>query len=119
VSPDERSPDRSRLTEPAGESPAQTGTGASGSRPPARGEIAAAEAGRRKPLRREQERGPTPAMAVANNAAGGKRPWGEGAVGGGKREGMVQPTKIRVLVSGSLTGALSEGAVARTDEVSR
>src|SRR6266540_4169228 len=180
VRPDERSPDRSRLTKPAGESPAQTGTGASGSRPPARGEIAAAEAGRRKPLRREQECGPqhqvkpaasteeqcgsraqhdgvkatlavrtseaapaaspagvegaaraqgsvwnrrdpsvqptsgqsgaykpkvksrrvqresegavVPTKAATNNATGGKRPWGEGAVGGGKREGMAGET---------------------------
>ena len=58
VRPEERSQDRSRYTEPAGVSPAQTSTGASGSRPPARGEIAVAEAGRRKPLRREQEHGP-------------------------------------------------------------
>ena len=58
VRPDERSSDRSRYTEPAGVSPARTGVGPSGSRPPARGEIAVAEAGRRKPLRREQERGP-------------------------------------------------------------
>jgi len=58
VRPDERSSHRSRYTEPAGASPARTGIGPSGSRPPARGEIAVAEAGRRKPLRREQERGP-------------------------------------------------------------
>src|SRR5436309_5936781 len=58
VRPDERSRDRSRYTEPAGVSPARTGVGPSGSRPPARREIAVAEAGRRKPLRREQERGP-------------------------------------------------------------
>ena len=58
VRPDERSSDRSRYTEPAGVSPARTGVGPSGSRPPARGEIAVAEAGRQKPLRREQERGP-------------------------------------------------------------
>src|SRR5437773_8659488 len=58
VRPDERSQDRSRYTEPAGVSPARTGTGPSASRPPARREIAVAEAGRRKPLRREQERGP-------------------------------------------------------------
>ena len=58
VRPDERSRGRSRYTEPAGESPARTGIGPSGSRPAARGEIAVAEAGCRKPLRREQERGP-------------------------------------------------------------
>src|SRR5438552_16590718 len=57
VRPEER-PRRSSHTEPAGVSPARTGIGPSGSRPPARGEIAVAEAGRRKPLRREQERGP-------------------------------------------------------------
>src|SRR5882762_6141062 len=58
VRPDERSRGRSGYTEPAGASPAQTGSGASGSRPPARREIGAAEAGRQKPLRREQEHGP-------------------------------------------------------------
>jgi len=58
VRPDERPGGRFRYTEPAGVSPARTGIGPSGSRPPARGEIAVAEAGRRKPLRREQERGP-------------------------------------------------------------
>ena len=58
VRPDERSRDRSRYTEPAGASPARTGVGPSGSRPAARGEIRVAEAGCRKPLRREQERGP-------------------------------------------------------------
>jgi len=172
--------DRSRYTEPAGESPVQTGTGTSGSRPPGRREISAAEAGRQKPLRREQERGPqhqvkptassnssmrepsrvchgeghvrgaefrgstaaspagvkgaaraqgsvwnrrdpfarpvsgqsgaykpmaksrrvqresegavVPTMVVTNNATGGKRPWGEGAVDGGKREGMAGKT---------------------------
>ena len=57
VRPDEQ-PHRSSHTEPAGASPARTGIGPSGSRPPARGEIAVAEAGRRKPLRRKQERGP-------------------------------------------------------------
>jgi group II intron reverse transcriptase/maturase len=31
-------------------------------------------------------------MVVANNAAGGKGPWGEGAVDGGKREGMAGKT---------------------------
>src|SRR5438046_1276291 len=46
VRPDERSRDRSRYTEPAGASPAQTGTGASGSRSPARREIGVGEAGR-------------------------------------------------------------------------
>src|SRR2546422_9622136 len=58
VRPDERSSDRSRHTEPGGASPARAGIGPSGSRPPAWGEIAMAEAGRRKPLRREQVRGP-------------------------------------------------------------
>ena len=180
VRPEERPRGRSRYTEPAGESPAQTGTGASGSRPPARREIAVTEAGRRKPLRREQERGPqhqvkpaastdkqcgsraehftakamfavqksglvptaspagvegaaraqgsvwnrrdpsvrpasgrsdsykpmakssatqresegavVPVRVATNNATGGKRPWGEGAVDGGKREGMAGKT---------------------------
>ena len=179
VRPDER-PSRSSPIEPAGASPARTRTGPSASRPPARREIAVAEAGRQEPLRREQERGPqhqvkpaasteeqcgsraahvtakatlavrksgaattaspagvegaaraqgsmgnrrdpsawptsgrsdaykpkvksrrvqresegtvVPAMAVTNNATGGKGPWGEGAVDGGKREGMAGKT---------------------------
>ena len=57
VRPEER-PRRSSPIEPAGASPVRTGVGPSASRPPARREIAVAEAGRRKPLRREQERGP-------------------------------------------------------------
>src|SRR5438046_797826 len=178
--PDERSRDRSRYTEPVGANPTQTSTGTSGSRPPGRREISAAEAGRRKPLRREQVCGPqhhvkpaastdeqcgsraehaaakatsakgksgvppvagsagvrgaartqgsvwnrrdpsawptsgqsgaykpkvksrrvqgesegvvVPARVVTNNATGGKHPWGEGAVDGGKREGMAGRT---------------------------
>src|SRR5437879_13798020 len=57
VRPEERL-QRSSLVEPAGVSPARTGTGPSVSRPPVRREIAVAEAGRRKPLRRKPERGP-------------------------------------------------------------
>src|SRR6266540_5668958 len=57
VRPEERLR-RSSLIEPAGASPVRTGNGPSGSRPPAWRGIAVAEAGRRKPLRREQERGP-------------------------------------------------------------
>ena len=48
----------SGCTEPAGESPAPVGAGAPGSRPRASGEIPAAQAGCREPLRREQARGP-------------------------------------------------------------
>jgi hypothetical protein len=48
----------SRCTVPAGASPVRVGAGAPGSRSQARGEILAAQAGRREPLRREQERGP-------------------------------------------------------------
>src|SRR2546430_2573282 len=180
VRPEERSTDRSRYTEPADASSAQTGTGASGSRPPARREIGVAEAGRQEPLRREQgcgpqhevkpaassekqcgsrarhvrakariaarksgaasaassagvwgvaraqgsvrnRRGPSvqptsgkgvshkpkakssavqresegivvPLRVATKNATGGKDPWGEGAVGGGKREGMAGRT---------------------------
>jgi hypothetical protein len=57
VRPEER-PRRSSLIEPAGVSPVRTGFGPFASRPPAWREIAAAEAGRQEPLRREQERGP-------------------------------------------------------------
>ena len=38
-------------------------------------------------------------------------------VTGGKREGMVQPTKTMDLAGVSPVGALSEGAVAKTDTV--
>src|SRR5207248_2805131 len=47
-----------RCTSPAGASPVPVGAGAPGSRPPSSGRDPAGEAGRRKPLRREQERGP-------------------------------------------------------------
>jgi RNA-directed DNA polymerase len=48
----------SRCTSPAGASPVQVIAGEPGSRPQARGEILVTRAGCRKPLRREQERGP-------------------------------------------------------------
>jgi len=41
---------------------------------------------------RESEGIVVPAMAATNNATGGKGPWGESAVDGGKREGMVGKT---------------------------
>jgi hypothetical protein len=47
-----------RCTSPAGESPVPVGAGRPGSRPQARGETPVSRAGRRKPLRREQPRGP-------------------------------------------------------------
>lgn len=48
----------SRCTSPAGASPAPVSVGAPGSRPQVVGREALAQAGCRKPLRREQERGP-------------------------------------------------------------
>src|SRR5436189_5652641 len=48
----------SGCTSPAGESPAPVIAGEPGSRSTAHTEMGAAEAGRRKPLRREQQRGP-------------------------------------------------------------
>ena len=45
-------------TDPAGARPVPVGTGAPGSRPQARGESLASQAGRQEPLRREQARGP-------------------------------------------------------------
>lgn len=48
----------SRCTSPAGASPVPVSAGAPGSRPPPSGRDPVGEAGRRKPLRREQERGP-------------------------------------------------------------
>ena len=66
---------------------------------------------------RESEGTVVPEMAVTNNAAGGKGPCGGRAGGGGKREGMVQPTTVMDLAGVSPAGALSEGAVAKTDEI--
>ena len=43
-------------------------------------------------VQRESEGIVVPAMVVKNNATGGKGPWGEGAVDGGKREGMAGKT---------------------------
>jgi RNA-directed DNA polymerase len=43
-------------------------------------------------VQRESEGIVVPAMAATNNATGGKGPWGEGAVDGGKREGMAGKT---------------------------
>jgi RNA-directed DNA polymerase len=43
-------------------------------------------------VQRESEGTVVPAMVATNNATGGKGPWGEGAVGGGKREGMAGKT---------------------------
>src|SRR5439155_10784909 len=43
-------------------------------------------------VQRESEGIVVPARVVTNNAAGGKGPWGEGAVDGGKREGMAGKT---------------------------
>ena len=43
-------------------------------------------------VQRESEGIVVPAMAATNNATGGKGPWGESAVGGGKREGMAGKT---------------------------
>ena len=43
-------------------------------------------------VQRESEGTEVPSMAVTNNATGGKGPWGEGAVDGGKREGMAGKT---------------------------
>ena len=39
-------------------------------------------------VQRESEGIVVPSIAVENNAAGGKGPWGDGVVGAGKREGM-------------------------------
>lgn len=43
-------------------------------------------------VQRESEGTVVPARAATNNAAGGKGPWGESAVDGGKREGMAGKT---------------------------
>src|SRR5215467_13912622 len=48
----------SGCTSPAGENPVPESAGTPGSRSTAHAEMGAAEAGRRKPLRREQQRGP-------------------------------------------------------------
>jgi len=67
-----RDMDPSGCTSPAGVSPAPVGVGAPGSRPQASGEIPAAHAGFRKPLRREQARGP---QHQANVAASTDEQW--------------------------------------------
>jgi hypothetical protein len=66
-------------------------------------------------VQRESEGTVVPVIVATNNAAGGKGPCGGCAGKGGKHEGMVQPTTMGVLVGESPTGALSEGAVAKTD----
>ena len=57
--------DWSGCTSPAGASPVPVGVGAPGSRPQAPGETPVAHAGCRKPLRREQARGPQHQVNVA------------------------------------------------------
>jgi len=59
-------------TGPAGVSPVHVRTGTPGSRPPARIERSAVEAGCREPLRREQERGP---QHEVNPAASSQKQW--------------------------------------------
>src|SRR3984957_1909650 len=66
----------SRCTSPAGASPARVGAGAPGSRRQVEGEIPPARAGRRKPLRREQERGP---QHEVKPAASSEKQWGSRA----------------------------------------
>lgn len=67
----------SRCTVPAGESPVRVGAGAPGSRSQVkRGEILVARAGRREPLRREQERGP---QHQVKPAASSEKQWGSRA----------------------------------------
>ena len=63
-------------TVPAGESPVRVGAGAPGSRFQVRGEILVARAGRREPLRREQERGP---QHQVKPAASSEKQWGSRA----------------------------------------
>jgi hypothetical protein len=66
----------SRCTSPTGGSPVRVSAGAPGSRPQARGCEPAARAGRRKPLRREQERGP---QHEVKPAASSDSQWGSRA----------------------------------------
>src|SRR5262245_44550916 len=63
-------------TSPAGASPVRVSAGAPGSRPQVRGEIPVAQAGRQKPLRREQERGP---QHQVKPAASTDKQWGSRA----------------------------------------
>jgi RNA-directed DNA polymerase len=65
----------SRCAFPTGGSPVPVSAGAPGSRPPVRGEIRVAEARRRKPLRREQARGPQHHVkpAASTEKQGGSR----------------------------------------------
>jgi len=56
-------------------------------------------------------------MAAATTPPEGRGPALVTRARGGKREGMVQPITTMGLVGESPTGALSEGAVAKTDAV--
>jgi hypothetical protein len=56
-------------------------------------------------------------MSRAKTATEGKGPALVASTDGGKREGMVQPTMTMDLAGASPAGVLSEGAVAKTDEV--
>jgi group II intron reverse transcriptase/maturase len=62
----------SRCTSPAGANPVRVSAAAPGSRPPVRGEIRGAEAGRQEPLRREQD--PRPQHEV-KPAASTEKQW--------------------------------------------
>ena len=56
-------------------------------------------------------------MSRVRTAAEGKGPALVVPTDGGKREGMVQPTTTMDLAGASPVGVLSEGVVAKTDEV--
>ncbi len=65
-----------RCASPAGESPVPVSAEAPGSRSQARGEIPVSQAGRREPLRREQQRGPQHEVKLA---ASKEKQWGSRA----------------------------------------
>ena len=96
----------SRCAHPAGGSPVPVGVGAPGSRPQAGGEIPLARAGCRKPLRREQPRGPQHQVKPA--ASKDSQP-------GGRAAHVTAKATSSVLVPKRAAGPGGVGGVARVE----
>jgi hypothetical protein len=103
-------------TSPAGESPVPVGAGAPGSRPRAWGETPGSQAGCRKPLRREQPRGP---QHEVKPAASRHLQPGSRAAHFTAKAMSVAPSPERVADPGGVWGvARVEGAVRNTRDPS-
>ena len=100
---------RSGCARPAGASPAPVGAGAPGSRPQARGEIRVSRAGRREPLRREQESG---SQREVNPAASSEKQCGSRAAHLTAKATSTVPVPERAAGSTGVGGATrSQGGV--------